>query len=117
MMWCVEDIKIVVLYINLQELGVLFTTALNVDPKFVEAWRCRMVLGTISDEYDMTIDSANKIIELRQDDPHALTIKAFYCKALRRDGFAESMALLKDSFPEIAAAAEKHPLPSKEPKG
>ena len=38
MMWCVEDIKIVVLYINLQELGVLFTTALNVDTKFVEAF-------------------------------------------------------------------------------
>ena len=38
MMWCVEDIKIVVLYINLQELGVLFTTGLNMDTKFFEAF-------------------------------------------------------------------------------
>jgi uncharacterized SAM-binding protein YcdF (DUF218 family) len=76
-------------------------------PDFVNGWKLRMVLGTISDDYDKIIDSADKIVSLKAGDAQALTLKAFYTKALGRDSFASTMEILCASNPGIAEKAQK----------
>lgn len=76
-------------------------------PDFVNGWRLRMVLGTISDNYDKIIGSADKIVELSEGDAQALTLKAFYTKALGRPGYEESMQLLSESSTEVYQVADK----------
>jgi hypothetical protein len=76
-------------------------------PEFVDGWRLRMILGTICDGYDSIIDSADKIVSLKPGDPQALTLKAFYCQALKRDGYSEAMSALTQSAPKIADMASK----------
>lgn len=76
-------------------------------PDFVNGWRLRMILGTISDDYDKIIDSCDKIVSLQDGDAQALTLKAFYTKALGRDGYREAIEGLTKSNPTIAEAAQK----------
>jgi len=66
-----------------------------------------MILGTISDDYDKIIESADKIVALQPGDAQALTLKAFYTKALERDGYDEAIQSLSESSPDIAEAVLK----------
>jgi len=76
-------------------------------PDFVNGWRLKMMLGTISDDYDRIIDSADKIISLKPGDTQALTLKSFYTKALGHNTHDESMSQLSKACDQTHAAAKK----------
>jgi len=70
-------------------------------PEFAGGWRLRMQIGTICDDYDMILESADQVVKLKPGDAQALTLKALYCRSLKRDGFAESMEALAGSAPSV----------------
>jgi hypothetical protein len=76
-------------------------------PDFVNGWRLKMMLGTISDDYNRIIDSADKIVSLKPGDTQALTLKAFYTKALGHDTHDSTMDLLSGSCAKTHASAKK----------
>jgi hypothetical protein len=60
-----------------------------------------MTLGTICDDYDRIIASADKVVEFKPGDPQACTLKALYCRSCKRPGFDESMGALEKSSPAV----------------
>eukprot|EP00933_Yihiella_yeosuensis_P034533 TRINITY_DN28000_c0_g1_i1.p1 TRINITY_DN28000_c0_g1~~TRINITY_DN28000_c0_g1_i1.p1 ORF type:complete len:434 (+),score=70.33 TRINITY_DN28000_c0_g1_i1:185-1303(+) len=73
-------------------------------PAFASGWRVQMILGTISDAYDLIIDSANKLLELERRDLQALALKAYYCKSLgRSEEFQDAMTEFELANPKVAA--------------
>jgi len=76
-------------------------------PDFLNGWRLRLLLGTISDDYDKILGSADKILALKPGDAQALSLKVFYTKALGRDGYTETMEQLSKSTPALADEAKK----------
>jgi len=76
-------------------------------PEFREGWRTSLLLGTICDDYDRIINSADQVCATAPDS-QALTLKGLYCNALKRtEGFESAIKGLNESFPQASAIVDK----------
>uniref|UniRef100_A0A7S3LM93 Uncharacterized protein n=2 Tax=Aplanochytrium stocchinoi TaxID=215587 RepID=A0A7S3LM93_9STRA len=77
------------------------------NPNFVEGYRLRLILATISDNYTMLFDAADNILRLKPGDHQSLLLKAVYCKSLGKTAeFEETMKLMEASSATISNATK-----------
>lgn len=71
-------------------------------PDFAEAYRLKLILGTISDRYSDVFAAADGLLRLIPQDSQALLLKALYAKSLgQASGFQQCERSLRASSPTV----------------
>lgn len=75
------------------------------NPNFAEGYRLKMILATVSDQYEMFFEATDTLLELIPTDPQALLLKGVYCRSLKRlDDYGDCVQRLKSTNTQVSQA-------------